>query len=348
MIFDGISSGTGPKKANEAAIEVAKIKALCAPRTAGKLMHNKFVVLTKRKKPIAVWTGSTNLTENGLFGHLNVGHLVEDAAIAAEYLTYWQELKKDPATSEIRDFDEQSDPKQEAGSDRQVIFSPRKPEPKSQLGPKGEGHTVLDWYAEIAAGAERGLFMTFAFGMAQQFKDLYEQDDGIFRCALMEKEGNGSGLAQGKIDIRRIRKLPNVVIAVANNLKLNELDRWVAERPSLSAKDHIHWIHTKFMLVDPLGKAPTVVTGSANFSKASTDTNEENMLIIRRDKRVADIYFTEYMRLFATYAFREAVAIAHENGEEFVTKFLDRTPGWQKRYFEKGQDSLRRLYYSGS
>ncbi len=87
---------------------------------------------------------------------------------------------------------------------------------------------------------------------------------------------------------------------------------------------------------------------TSNFSKASSDTNEENMLIIRRDKRVADIYFTEYMRLFATYAFREAVAIAHNRGEEFVTKFLDPTAGWQKRYFEKGQDSLRRVYYSGS
>lgn len=347
VIFDGIP-GDGPKKKNEAAIKAAKIKALCSPRTAGKLMHNKFVVLTRRDKPVAVWTGSTNLTENGLFGHLNVGHLVEDAAIADEYLTYWHELKKDPATRELREFNEQNDPREQANADCQVVFSPRRPEPKSELGPNGEGHTVLDWYAELAAGAQRGLFMTFAFGMAQQFKDLYEQDDGVFRCALLEKEGNGAGLAQGKLDIRRIRKLPNVVIAVANNLKMNELDRWVAERRSLSAEDNVHWIHTKFMLVDPLGPAPLVITGSANFSKASTDTNEENMLLIRDDKRVADIYFTEYMRLFATYAFREAVAIAHQKKQPFVTKFLNPTDQWQVRYFKKGQDSLRRVYYSGS
>lgn len=43
------------------------------------MMHNKFFVLTENNKPIAVWTGSTNLTENGIFGHSNCGHVVEDA-----------------------------------------------------------------------------------------------------------------------------------------------------------------------------------------------------------------------------------------------------------------------------
>ncbi len=31
------------------------------------------------------------------------------------------------------------------------------------------------------------------------------------------------------------------------------------------------------------------------------------MLVIRGDKRIADIYFGEYIRLYAHYAFREAV-----------------------------------------
>ncbi len=47
-----------------------------------------------------------------------------------------------------------------------------------------------------------------------------------------------------------------------------------------------------------------MVTGSANFSEASTNDNDENMLIIRGDQRVADIYFTEFNRLFYHYYFR--------------------------------------------
>jgi phosphatidylserine/phosphatidylglycerophosphate/cardiolipin synthase-like enzyme len=53
-----------------------------------------------------------------------------------------------------------------------------------------------------------------------------------------------------------------------------------------------------------LGDDPVVVTGSANFSEASTTGNDENMLIIRGDRRVADIYFTEFNRLFNHYYFR--------------------------------------------
>ena len=56
--------------------------------------------------------------------------------------------------------------------------------------------------------------------------------------------------------------------------------------------------------MDPLGADPIVVTGSANFSKASTTDNDENMLLIRGNKRVADIYFTEFNRLFNHYYFQ--------------------------------------------
>ena len=52
------------------------------------------------------------------------------------------------------------------------------------------------------------------------------------------------------------------------------------------------------MLVDPLGDDPIVVTGTANFSRPSQYANDENMLVIRGNKRVADIYFGEFMRIF--------------------------------------------------
>src|SRR5262249_44870166 len=96
ILYDGITSANGPKKANEAAIAAEKIKGLCVARTTGKLMHNKFLVLTRNDKPVAVWTGSTNLTENGIFGHLNCGHAIEDAGVAQAYLAYWNELKSNP------------------------------------------------------------------------------------------------------------------------------------------------------------------------------------------------------------------------------------------------------------
>ena len=72
------------------------------------------------------------------------------------------------------------------------------------------------------------------------------------------------------------------------------------------------YIHSKFLLMDPLATDPIVVTGSANFSDASTNDNDENMIAIRGDQRVADIYFTEFNRLFNHYYFRSVQEAGRE------------------------------------
>jgi phosphatidylserine/phosphatidylglycerophosphate/cardiolipin synthase-like enzyme len=302
-------------------------------------MHNKFFVLTKNDKPIAVWTGSTNLTENGIFGHSNCGHLIESPDVAAAYLAYWDELRGNPdsETEKAWMVDNNLNPPDPWSDDTTVVFSPRK------------GLKVLEWYAQIANSAEKALFMTFAFGMHKGFQRVYEQNDGVLRYALMEKEGNGAQLAQGKKDIGRIRRLPNVVVAVGNNVTTNSFDRWLKERRQLTKEQHVLWIHTKYMLVDPLGPKPIVVAGSANFSEASTHTNNENMVVIRNNKRVADIYMGEFMRLHTHYAFREAVAIAKANGEtQWQPKYLIPNASWQDDYFKpKHPRFLRRVYFAG-
>ncbi len=339
VIYDGIPGGSGPLKKNEEAIAAATIQPLCKPRTTGKIMHNKFFVLTKNDNPIAVWTGSTNLTENGIFGHSNCGHIIEDAAVAAAYLDYWKELKGNPDSKNEQAWMAQNNPSPPDPwtDDLTHVFSPR-----ARL-------KVLEWYATIAGSAKRTLFMTFAFGMHKDFQKVYEQNDGILRFALMEKEGNGPGLAQGKKDIRRIRALPNVVVAVGNNIVINSFDRWLKERRQLTAEANVRYIHTKYMLVDPLGSAPIVVTGSANFSEASTNANNENMVVIRNDRRAADIYMGEFMRLHSHYAFREAVAIAQAHGDtQWQPNYLASKDVWQADYFKPGyQRFLRRRYFAG-
>jgi hypothetical protein len=339
IVYDGIPGGSGPRQRNEGAIAAAKIKGLCTPRTTGRLMHNKFFVLTKHGKPLAVWTGSTNLTENGIFGHANCGHIIEDAAVAGAYLDYWNELKDDPDSGAEKAWMAQNNPNPPDAwtEDLTEVFSPRK------------GLEVLEWYASIAGSARKALFMTFAFGMHKGFQKVYAQNDGVLRFALMEKEGTGAGLEQGRKDIRRIRALPNVVVAVGNSIVMNAFDRWLKEKRQLTAEAHVRYIHTKFMLVDPLGTAPVVVTGSANFSEASTNANNENMVVVRSDRRVADIYVGEFMRLHSHYAFREAVAIARAQGDtRWDPKHLAPTDGWQADYFEAGHARfLRRRYFAG-
>ena len=101
--------------------------------------------------------------------------------------------------------------------------------------------------------------------------------------------------------------------------------------------------------MDPLGADPIVVTGSANFSKASTNDNDENMLIIRADQRVADIYFTEFNRLFNHYYFRSVIeAVNKRNGKSSDgSLFLAENDRWLEKY-EPGKLRTKRLnLYTG-
>jgi hypothetical protein len=329
---------------NRAAVATAGIQGFCLERTQGTIMHNKFFVLIKNGQPVSVWTGSTNQTENGIFGHSNVGHIVEDPAVAQKYFDYWKELIKD--SSDIDAWLEANNPvpAYPLTSDVTPVFSPHK------------GLGVLSFYALIAKNAKKGLFMTFPFGMHKKFQEVYEREAAIqpdkrkvLNLALMEKEGNGSGLAQGKIDIDRIRKLSNVIVALGNRIKFNVFDRWVEEMPQPTREAGVLWIHTKYMLVDPLSDNPVTVIGSANFSAPSTYDNHENMLVINGDQRTADIYLGEFMRLHSHYAFRETVAKNWNNNQVWKPQFLIPDATWQDMgYFQPGSERfMKRKYFAG-
>ena len=352
VLFDDIEAYSkekpkGPWKKNRDAIAAAKIKSLCHGRKNGRLMHNKFFVLSRKGKPKAVWTGSTNLTENGIFGHSNVGHIVEDKKVAQAFLDYWHRLDQDPEVrNDYRSANMAATPAPPA---------PWKARTTAVASPRGTDLDALNWYSQVAASAQGGLFMTFAFGMQEKFKDVYRKDDMILRMALLEKEGNPKTIKQDRKDIQAIRNRPNVVLAIGNRIVTNCFDRWLAEMSRINPNIHVYWVHTKYMLVDPLSAAPIVVTGSANFSKASTDTNDENMLVIRGDKRIADIYFGEYLRLYNHYAFREAVKWYMEKQkkstpESWRPQFLVDDDKWITSYFATDDTSgrfARRVYFAG-
>jgi hypothetical protein len=340
VLYDAIENAKeDPVHKNEEAIEAAGIGAFCQGLTEGKIMHNKFIVLLKESAPIQVLTGSTNYTENGLFGHLNCSHIVNDAAVAGAFLAYWTELQKDQPTADLKTWD-----------DAHSAKPPNPPDPgtKEMFSPQ-KGKSTLARYVDVAGSAKHALFMTFAFGMTA-FVPVYENVDDVLHFALMDKEGSGRGAAEAKETVEEIRKLKNAVIAVGQNITMNEFDRWLKELSGIPAADFVRWVHTKFMLVDPLSDDPIVITGSANFSGASVDTNHENMLVIRGDQRVADIYLGEFMRQFTSYAFRDAAKASKEEGDpaDFRPQDLITDDTWMKRYEGAGTSGeLRRLYFSG-
>jgi phosphatidylserine/phosphatidylglycerophosphate/cardiolipin synthase-like enzyme len=288
------------------------------PRVArtSNIAHNKFMVLLPGGgAPTEVWSGSTNLTDNGFFGQANVGHWVRDAGVAKAFLAYWTELDTDPGgldtdpatvvTQKNAAFYKEvatltPSPALDAiGSGVTPIFSPR-----SGLAP-------LDLYAELVAKSKTLACATFPFDVGKQFTSLLADDNAnsplvFFLLDSIDSNGNTGATKPAY----HLSAKNNVYEAVGSEIKTT-LGDWAVEvnARNFGMAVNVVYIHCKFLLHDPLGDDPIVVTGSANFSEASTSGNDENMMIIRGDKRVADIYFTEFNRLFFHYYFRYIATI---------------------------------------
>ncbi|MDQ3261479.1 MAG: phospholipase D-like domain-containing protein [Pseudomonadota bacterium] len=304
------------------------------------ISHHKFIVLLKNGKPQAVLTGSTNFSLGGVYGQSNVVHVVENPRVANSYMNCWELISTNPDHGELRQrlSGLNTIPVEKPRRGTTCIFSPQ------------ANNDALTWYAKQATVAENALFMTFAFGMNDVFKEAYRSGHSALRYALMEdllapgvrKENKPAALQE----MKTLRQMPENRFAVGNRIATNHFDRWIKEELT-GLNRHVQFIHTKFMLVDPLSDDPIVITGSANFSAASTTKNDENMLIIRGNRRVADVYLGEYMRLWNHYAFREWLAAKGESIDEGF-KHLDTENKWWRGYFGNTVRSRQRQYFSGA
>jgi phosphatidylserine/phosphatidylglycerophosphate/cardiolipin synthase-like enzyme len=152
--------------------------------------------------------------------------------------------------------------------------------------------------------ARRSVFFTAAFGISDPLEQVLAMDRPYLRYGLLEREDDS---------IELLKRDRDNVFAVGARIEDDLLDGWAKEELT-GLNVHVKYIHTKFMLIDPLSSDPIVITGSANFSDASTRENDENMLVIRGSTRVADLYLGEFMRLFNHFEFRSRVAADRSNG----------------------------------
>jgi len=136
----------------------------------------------------------------------------------------------------------------------------------------------------------------------------------------------------------------NLEIVAGSYIK-QQLDKWVVETDAKAILGaNVIFLHNKFILKDPLSANPVTITGSANFSEPSLTGNDENTLIILNDLRSADIYFTEFVRLFDHFSFREWV---NQDPANFKP-FLDETYVWFKTYLQDDTSSQykRRIMFT--
>lgn len=335
IVYDARKASPGEK--NEKAVLNAGLDSNCTQRKEGKsyISHNKFIVKLENNQPVSVWTGGMNFSAGGIFGHSNVAHVLNSSVIADVFYAYWLSLKDDLKTVDIKHKVEELTPLPNLPLTKSetAVFSPRK------------NLDALKMYSHFALSAKRGLFMTFAFGINSIFKNVFKNSHAPLRFALLENATrpmkDGPEKKAEEQEIQKLRNKVENVFAIGNQIVTNKFDGWLQEKLS-GLNMNVKYVHNKFMLIDPLSKKPVVITGSANFSDASTINNDENMVVISGNTRVADIYLGEYMRLFSHHSFRESLTW---NKSGLPPKPL-RTDNWWMDYFGNTSRSLRRKFFA--
>jgi hypothetical protein len=320
---------------NEKAIAANHVDpALLVPRHNAVIAHNKFLLRGHQDADGTItweetWTGSTNLSEGGIFGHSNVAHVVRDAATTSAYADYWAALEPDPKTVDLRAWTGQHnpfDPAQVADLDR--VFSPR------------SGSAPLDWYATEFVGAGHSGHITLPFGLdARHFETRVEAmaAEGTLRFLMLNKKDDHQ-------DVWSVNRRLQVAVGSAGGP--DSLARWARETLT-GFNPMVPYLHTKILLVDPMRDAPLVVSGSANFSPASTSANDENMLVVRGDLDLADVYLTEYSRIFNHfYARYWAARLRAQHPGDDSHSYLREDAGWLAPYFASGPKALERELYA--
>ncbi len=285
--------------------------------------HNKFfVLLDHNSKPLKVWTGSTNISEKGIFGHCNTGHLVLDAKLAAKYFEYWQLVYQNlgragyqKAVMAMAGGGDQLATEIPKGTS--VFFSPR------------SDNTMLQTYADLISGAQEMVCCIYPFNIDKRFQKVFTAERDYLRYILLDARRAYNTFKTNDRDVE----------VVAGSYIHSDFDQWAAETSSGKLmKSGVNFLHNKILLIDPFGESPIVISGSANYSENSTTKNDENTLIIKGDDRVADIYVTEFIRLFDHFAFREWLAGHIKDFNPFLAEDGD----WVNSYFDPNSMNTKR------
>jgi phosphatidylserine/phosphatidylglycerophosphate/cardiolipin synthase-like enzyme len=100
-------------------------------------------------------------------------------------------------------------------------------------------------------------------------------------------------------------------------------------------------VHSKVIVVDPLGADPAVVVGSHNFSGNASKSNDENFLVIRGNAALARAYATHIVGVYQHYRWRQYLASARDPWSK-----LSRDPAWQGAY-DSPKERAERAFWAG-
>ncbi|GCB02243.1 phosphatidylserine/phosphatidylglycerophosphate/cardiolipi n synthases and related enzymes [Sulfuriferula multivorans] len=299
------------------------------------LGHNKFAVLSDAKGPRAVWTGSTNWSTTGLCTQINNALLIEHKGVAKLYRQQWDRLQAasppelDPAGFPAALVDANDTPHTlSVGKAQTTVWFTRTSDGRD-----------MDALRELISSAKDSiLFLMFSPGK-QGLHTLIGQranETNMYVRGVVSTLGNETGDSDKSVlDVRLLssdRKFaPDRYTIVQPQGVDTALGPWLAEvtrKNFLSQVGHAI-VHSKVLVIDPLSDNPVVVTGSHNFSAPASEKNDENLVIVRGQKKLARAYAAYVMSVYQHYRYRSYIREMLAQGK-IPWSYLDDDDQWLK------------------
>jgi phosphatidylserine/phosphatidylglycerophosphate/cardiolipin synthase-like enzyme len=308
--------------------------------------HNKFVVyVDKTGHPRAVLLGSTNWTPTGLCAQTNNTIVLDNAKVAQRYLDYWKQLKADTQQAKtdpqalqgaaLRTWDGGSkDISLGADGTLTSWFSPNTPKLRSSSTKNEKRPPDMADVVKAIEGAKRAvLFLLFYPGspnVAQWAADAQRANKDLFVRGCVT---NPSASESFYYELRGITppkdgkgKQDSRVIAADALDEKSAPAGWIKE--ILSAGFAI--IHDKVVVIDPFSEDCVVITGSHNLGHKASFNNDENLVIIRGNRKLAAAYASHVLDVYDHFAWRVAQQDPRQKGDGFLKVKPD---DWQGKYF---------------
>ena len=330
----------------------------------GHFAHNKFVVFCDSAgNPLRVLTGSTNWTTSGLCTQANNAVVIEDPDVAAAYLDAWTRIKAAgngyppelitgnstaatvpldggavtpwfASTSHAQDLDDARDADQRGeGWDSLLVLQSR-----GLRDRPGEVDAVADHPCSATAVRRQPELRSESLRPRRRQPNDRGPDGapGTPRSRGGGRRAAGAPAAApqpGASPVTLIRGAAappqsfGQEVLVPHNIK-SQFGDWEQELLGASMVN----IHSKVIVLDPLGEKPVVMTGSHNLGLKASSKNDDNLVIIEGNQPLALAYAINVIAIFDAYRWNSYVE-AHRADPNVWHGLVDNDQ-WQSNYLQ--------------
>ena len=202
--------------------------------------------------------------------------------------------------------------------------------------PQSSPHAIdIAELLDLIAGAKQSLLFAMFMPGAEIFNAAVGRGKDIFVRGVANTFPQ-AGTNTSNVDVNLVdngQKTPQFQLEVVEPEGIEtSFSAWAAEvtRRQFGAIGHAI-IHSKVLVIDAFSDNPTVVTGSHNFSKTASNSNDENFVVISGNRALAQAYAVNILGLYDHYRWRKYILDCVKTKKQ-PWSHLSEDPDWLKKY----------------